>query len=45
MLASPQSSEPCDEIPSRVAAFIITGNGLQGWDIREMKWILLMAKH
>lgn len=45
MLASPQSSEPCDEIPSRVAAFIITGNGLQGWDIREVKWILLMAKH
>lgn len=45
MLASLQSSQPCDEIPSRVAAPIITGNGLQGWDMREMKWILLMAKH
>ena len=45
MLASLQSSQPCDEIPSRVAASIITGDGLQGWDMREMKWILLMAEH
>lgn len=45
MLASLQSSQPCDEIPSRVAASIITGNGLQGRDMREMKWILLMVKH
>lgn len=45
MLASLQSSQPCDEIPSRVAASIITGNGLQGRDMREMKWILLMGKH
>ena len=45
MLASLQSSQPCDEIPSRVAADIITGNGLQGRGMREMKWILLMGKH
>lgn len=44
MLASLQSSQPCDEIPGRVADSIITGNGLQGWDMREMKWILLMPK-
>lgn len=45
MLASLQSSQPCDEIPSRVVASIITENGLQGRDMREMKWILLMVKH
>lgn len=45
MLASQQSSQPCDEIPRRGAASIITGDGLQGWDMRAMKWILLMAKH
>lgn len=45
MLASLQSSQPCDEIPSRVVASIITGNGLQGQDMRDMNWILLMVKH
>ena len=45
MWVSQLSSQPCDEIPSRVTASIITGDGLQGWDMREMKWILLMAKH
>lgn len=45
ILASLQSSQPCDEILGRVAASIIAGDGLQGWDMRAMKWILLMAKH
>lgn len=36
MLASLQSSQPCDEIPSQGAAFIITGNALQGRDTRDV---------
>lgn len=45
MLASRRSSQPCDEIPSWVAASIITENGLQWRDVRGRKWILLMGKY
>lgn len=34
-LASLQSSQPCDDIPSWEAAFIITGNRSQGRDMRD----------